>query len=130
MNQKITRVNRRRAGGSGENYAALLLAKDGYSIMCRNYTCPSGEVDIIATKQDYICFVEVKLRSISSGVNAAEAVDGEKLRRIAGCIEYFFHEYRDNRYASSLRPRVDIIELYTAKGIVKRHNHIINVDLY
>lgn len=108
----------------------MLLSKDGYSILCRNYTCPGGEVDIIAAKGEFLCFVEVKLRSISSGVNAAEAVDKTKLSRIKGCIEHFFNEYKDNKYASSLTPRVDIVEIYTAKGMVKWHNHITDVDIH
>ncbi len=109
-------------------YAALLLAKDGYSILCRNYTFPGGEVDIIATKENYICFVEVKTRSISSGLNAAEAVDDEKLTRIKKAIEYFFEEYKDNLYVNSLTPRIDIIEIYTGKGTVKKHNHITGIS--
>ena len=130
MNQKTLRANRRKKGSVGENYAAMLLSKDGYSILCRNYTCPGGEVDIIAAKGEFLCFVEVKLRSISSGVNAAEAVDKTKLSRIKGCIEHFFNEYKDNKYASSLIPRIDIVEIYTAKGMVKRHNHITDVDIH
>lgn len=130
MNQRIARTNRRKVGTGGENYASMILARDGYSVLCRNYTCPKGEVDIIAAKDDCICFVEVKLRSLSSGVSAAEAVDKQKLARISGCIEYFFDEYRDNRYASSLRPRVDIVEIYTAKGMVKKYNHITDVDIH
>jgi putative endonuclease len=128
--KNIARANRRKVGNTGEIFAATVLVKDGYNILCRNYTCPAGEVDIIAAKDDYICFVEVKLRSVSSGANAAQAVDEEKMARICGCIEHFFNEYKDNRYASSLRPRVDIFEIYTAKGMVKRHNHIINVDIH
>ena len=86
MNQRIARTNRRKVGTGGENYASMILARDGYSVLCRNYTCPKGEVDIIAAKDDCICFVEVKLRSLSSGVSAAEAVDKQKLARISGCI--------------------------------------------
>ena len=109
-------------------YAALLLAKDGYSILCRNYTFPGGEVDIIATKGNSICFVEVKTRSITSGENAAAAVDGEKLERLKKAIEYFFEEYSDNMYVRSLTPRIDIMEIYTGKGTVKKHNHITGIS--
>ena len=120
--------SRRSQGAGGEFYASMILAKDGYSILCRNYTFPGGEVDLIATKESYICFVEVKTRSLSLGENAAEAVDGEKLTRINNAIEYFFEEYRDNNYVSSLTPRIDIFEVYTCKGIVKKHNHIIGIS--
>lgn len=111
----------------GENYAALILAHDGYSILCRNYNFPGGEVDIIATKENYICFVEVKTRSISSGENAACAVDKAKLSRLKRAITYFFEEYKDNLYVSSLTPRIDIMEIYTSKGTAKKHNHITGI---
>lgn len=105
-----------------------MLTKDGYSLLCRNYTTPCGEVDLIVTKEEYLCFVEVKLRSLSSGEVAASAVDGEKLGRICSCIEHFYNEYKDNRYVSSLKPRIDVVEIYTSKGIVKKYNHIIGVQ--
>lgn len=120
--------SRRAKGNGGEIYAAVLLAKDGYSILCRNYTFPGGEVDIIATKGDNICFVEVKTRSISSGENAAQAVDAEKVSRLKNAITYFLEEYRDNVYVQSLVPRIDIMEIYTGKGTVKKHNHITGIS--
>ena len=120
--------SRRANGSSGETYAALILAKEGYSILCRNYTCPGGEVDLIVTKDSYLCFVEVKTRSLASGNDAAEAVDSAKISRITSCIEHFLSEYRDNLYVSSLTPRIDVFELYTSKGIAKKHNHIIGIS--
>lgn len=120
--------SRRAKGNGGETYAALILAKDGYSILCRNYTFPGGEVDIIATKGNFICFVEVKTRSLASGENAASAVDRPKLQRLKNAIEYFFEEYRDNVYVQSLIPRIDIMEIYTGKGTVKKHNHITGIS--
>lgn len=120
--------SRRAKGNGGETYASLLLAKDGYSILCRNYTFPGGEVDIIATKGNYICFVEVKTRSLSSGENAAAAVDNEKMSRLKNAIKYFFEEYSDNVYIQSLTPRIDIMEIYTGKGTVKKHNHITGIS--
>lgn len=122
------RTTKRERGKAGEEYACRLLAKNGYGILCRNYTCPGGEIDIIAAKENYICFVEVKLRSLQTGENAAEAVDTSKLSRIKTASEHFLSEYHDNKYVSSLTPRFDIIELYTCKSIVKKHNHITGVQ--
>ena len=124
QNQK---QNNRQTGNHGEDYAAHLLEKGGYSILCRNYTIPGGEVDIIAEKESYICFIEVKTRSISSGENAASAVDEKKLARIRKTIKYFLEEYKDNLYVSSLTPRIDIMEIYTEKGTAKTHNHITGI---
>ncbi|MBO4949709.1 MAG: YraN family protein [Clostridia bacterium] len=120
--------NRRAEGKAAEDFAQLFLVRDGYSILCRNYTAPHGEIDLIAAKGSYICFVEVKMRSISSGLNAAEAVDSVKLSRIESAIDFFMEEYKDNVYVSSLTPRIDIMEIYTSKGVVKKHNHITGIS--
>ena len=120
--------NKRAVGKAAEDFAQKILENDGYSILCRNYTAPGGEIDLVATKGSYICFVEVKMRSVSSGLVAADAVDKRKLSRIKKARNFFLEEYRDNLYISSLIPRIDIIEIYTASGTVLRHNHISGIS--
>ena len=117
-------VSNRAKGDIGEDFAVRLLEKNGCTILCRNYVFPGGEVDIIATTGNVICFIEVKTRSLFSGENAAEAVDEKKTSKLHKAIDFFFEEYRDNMYISSLIPRIDIIEIYTHNGTVKKHNHI------
>ena len=103
--------NKRAVGKAAEDFAQKILENDGYSILCRNYTAPGGEIDLVATKGSCICFVEVKMRSVSSGLVAADAVDKRKLSRIKKARNFFLEEYRDNVYISSLIPRIDIIEI-------------------
>lgn len=120
--------NKRAVGKVAEDFAQKILENDGYSILCRNYTAPGGEIDLVATKGSCICFVEVKMRSVSSGLVAADAVDKRKLSRIKKARNFFLEEYRDNVYISSLIPRVDIIEIYTSQGTVQRYNHISGIS--
>lgn len=120
--------NRRAEGKVAEDFAELILIRDGYSILCRNYTAPHGEIDLIAAKGKYICFVEVKMRSVSSGLVPADGVDATKLSRIRRTIHFFLEEYRDNVYVSSLVPRIDVMEIYTSKGVVKKYNHITGIS--
>ncbi len=122
-------VSKREAGAFGEEMASLYLTKNGYSLLCRNYTAKGGEIDIIMTKENYICFVEVKLRKSCSGEIAREAVDSEKLCNIRKAIDCFFEEYKDNIYISSLTPRIDVVEIYTTKGRNPRFNHIIGIEV-
>ena len=68
------------------------------------------------------------MRSVSSGENAAQAVDDTKLSRIKSAIEFFFEEYKENLYVSSLTSRIDIMEVYTTKGTIKRFNHITGIS--
>lgn len=122
------KYNRRAEGRIAEDFAELILVRDGYSVLCRNYTAPHGEIDLIVSKGKYICFVEVKMRSVSSGLVPADAVDRKKLSRIKSAARFFLEEYRDNIYVSSLTPRIDIMEIYTSKGVVKKYNHITGIS--
>ena len=119
---------KRTIGKSGEDFAEMLLSKEGYNILCRNYTCRGGEIDIIAAKDKFLCFVEVKLRSISSQLRPAEAVDDTKISRIKLAAENFLQEFCDNKYISCLEARFDVIELYTSKNVIKTYNHITDIS--
>ena len=46
-------------GAFGEQYAARFLREEGYEIWSANYKTDSGEIDIIALKDNIVCFVEV-----------------------------------------------------------------------
>jgi len=47
-------------GQIGENCAATYLERHGYKVIDRNYRKKYGEIDIVATKQGILHFVEVK----------------------------------------------------------------------
>lgn len=47
-------------GNQGEHIAAKYLSNKGYTIVARNWHCRYGEIDIIATLNDVMVFVEVK----------------------------------------------------------------------
>ncbi len=50
-------------GNKAEEMAASFLSKKGYQILDRNYVSGKGEIDIIATKDNWLIFVEVRARS-------------------------------------------------------------------
>lgn len=70
-------------GELAEKLAADILIRKGYAIRELNWRPMAShlEVDIIASRGDEIVFVEVKARS-TEGVNAADAVDDKKIRRL------------------------------------------------
>jgi putative endonuclease len=70
-------------GRECEQRVAEYLKEQGYEVRERNYRCREGEVDIIACKDEILCFVEVK--SLSQRwlpQELSRMVDGQKRRRI------------------------------------------------
>lgn len=53
-------------GKLGEKIASRYLKIKGYRIICRNFASPFGEIDIVARKDRFIIFIEVKTRSSAS----------------------------------------------------------------
>ena len=68
MNQK------QMEGKIGEDAAVYYLTRQGYRIICRNFRCIQGEIDIIAKDEDNLVFVEVKTRTSIKYGEAREAV--------------------------------------------------------
>jgi len=52
-----------RLGKEAEAYAAQYLTEKGYIIRARNYRFGKGEIDLIAEKDNFLFFVEVKVRT-------------------------------------------------------------------
>ena len=76
-------------GKLAEDYAVKLLDSRGYKIIDRNFHSKFGEIDIIALKDDYLAFIEVKARwSLKFGL-PEEAVTRSKLWKIGRTGEYY-----------------------------------------
>jgi putative endonuclease len=74
-------------GARGEELAADFLEAAGLRILCRNWRCRYGELDLIARDGPVVAFVEVKTRSGRGFGLPAEAVTFAKqvrIRRLAG----------------------------------------------
>lgn len=74
-------------GRRGEDCAAEYLVQSGYTLLERNWRCDRGEIDLIATRDGDIVFVEVKTRSGTGYGHPFEAITAAKLarlRRLAG----------------------------------------------
>ena len=56
------RTRRKSLGDFGEKFATEWLRSQGFKITAKNYASAYGEIDIIASKDDVISFVEVKAR--------------------------------------------------------------------
>lgn len=104
-------------GDQGENKALEYLEKNGYKIIGRNYKVYSGEIDLIARKDHYLVFVEVKSRKDDSYGYGYEAVDKNKQKKIKMAAEIYYH----SNGLENLQPRFDVIEIYTDKEIINHY---------
>ncbi|GAB3906841.1 YraN family protein [Kibdelosporangium lantanae] len=70
-------------GRRGEQLAAdYLRVRVGLNVMARNWRCPEGEVDILATDGHRLVACEVKTRSSTRYGTPAEALDDTQARRV------------------------------------------------
>ena len=110
-------------GNIGEDFAAKYLEKDGYKILERNYATKMGEIDIIAQKERYIVFVEVKSRAEDCLYPPCEAVTFSKQRKI--CKTAMLYKLRKGFEG---QPRFDVFEIIYDKMTleIKKYSHIKN----
>lgn len=83
------RENMRARGAKYETEAARYLARQGYRIVERNFRCRYGEIDMIARKDSYLVFIEVKYRKTAAMGMPQEAVDRKKQRVISRVADYY-----------------------------------------
>lgn len=82
-------MNKRELGTVFEQKAADFLVSNGYTIIERNFRCKIGEIDLIATSEGYLCFVEVKYRANNHSGFPGEAINYRKMFRITRTAEYY-----------------------------------------
>ena len=80
-------VNKRAAGADKEQLAARYLVDNGYTVLERNFRNKTGEIDIIAKKDNYIVFVEVKYRSNNKYLLPFSTLPAEIYRSPIFCIQ-------------------------------------------
>ena len=101
------------AGPWGERKAAQFLRKKGYKIVEMNHSCRFGEIDIIAQNEEFLLFVEVKLRKDDSHGEAREFVTPRKQMRLLRTAELYLSQYPTEK-----QPRFDVVEIYANAGVL------------
>ena len=72
---------RRRLGVRGETTAARLLEIHGCQILCRNYRCRAGELDLVVLDGGILLFIEVKTLREKPGFAPAGNLSAAQCRR-------------------------------------------------
>ena len=100
---------RKNVGDFGEDFAVQLLTNSGFSILQRNFYTKVGEIDIIATKDGVLHFIEVKTRNGDQYGYPSEAVSLTKQNRIRKSAEI----YLQNRRITWQKISFDVYEIMT-----------------
>lgn len=111
-------MNNQQLGRLGEDAAIQYLMTGGYRILCRNFRCRAGELDIVASKGDVLHFIEVKTRRGNAFGHPAESVTDRKIGCMKGAACRYMSEMR-RRTILPQQMQFDVIEIEI--------NHIQNI---
>ncbi|GAB3310737.1 YraN family protein [Haliea atlantica] len=93
-------------GREYEERAARWLLARGWQILCRNFLCRAGELDLVALDGSCLVFVEVRARSHPGYGGAAASVDRRKQRKLQRAAAVFL---RRHPHYAKLACRFDVI---------------------
>lgn len=93
-------------GRAGEERSASYLQDLGYQILFQNWRTRTGEIDIIAFKEPFLVFVEVKTLPHGNLAMLDQVLGKIKRKRIIETAKYFVHKYR--QYSNSYM-RFDVL---------------------
>lgn len=111
------------SGRWGEAAAAEYLRKKRYRIVCGNYRCRLGEIDLIAQQGAYLVFVEVKTRKDGHFAAPREFVDRRKQQRLIATAQMYLAQNE-----TELQPRFDVIEVYAPEGAATKTPKIRHIE--
>ena len=94
-------------GSWGEQLAADYLQNLGYEIVCRNYRCRYGELDLVCRKEAIWCFVEVKARRSTQYGDGLQAITPLKQKHMRRAAWYYLNQ----QDASEAAARFDIVAI-------------------
>ena len=94
----------------GELIAFMFLQKEGFRILKTNWHYQKSEVDIIAQKDSFLVFIEVKTRSSKKFGKPEEAIDKKKVSLYKDAAEEYLEQYQ-----SEAEIRFDVISIVIAK---------------
>ena len=80
-------------GATGESMAVKHLAKEGFTILHQNWRHSHWEVDIIATKNNVLHFIEVKTRRSKKFGHPEDAVSKKKIQNLINASEEYLFQF-------------------------------------
>ena len=123
MSENVLNDARGTVGKIGEDAGVKYIKDNGYEVICRNYRCGFGEIDIIARQKETFVFIEVKTFTGTDLGSPKEAVTKRKKKKIILVAKHYIAKNRIKNH----RFRFDVIAvvLDTQRNI-RKIEHIIN----
>ncbi len=116
-------TRRQVVGRWGEDAAAEYLKANGYTILARNVHSAHGEIDIVASKDGLLVFVEVKTRSSHAFAYPEDSVTHRKQAYMLSAAE----EYLQAHPESGESWQFDVIAVEGTPGGKAQIEHFENV---
>ncbi|MFT5505026.1 MAG: putative endonuclease [Gammaproteobacteria bacterium] len=93
--------DRRNLGAQFENKACQYLATHGLILIEGNFHSRFGEIDLIMSDKDQICFIEVKYRKNKQFGGVMESIGQRKRNKIIKTAQFFIatnHKFRNHSF--------------------------------
>ena len=94
----------------GELTAFMVLQRDGFTILDTNWIFQKSEVDIIAQKDRFLIFIEVKTRGSKKFGKLSDTIDKKKISLYKDAAEGYLEQY-----PSELEVRFDVVNIIIGK---------------
>lgn len=101
-------------GSQGEELAAAHLVQQGYTIIERNWRFRHWEVDIIASKKDFLHFIEVKTRHSLRFGRPEESITRDKMNNLRNIAEEYQYQHPEWQYI-----QFDVLAITVVDEVVK-----------
>jgi putative endonuclease len=103
---------RRLFGTRSESAAARYLRRQGFRLLTRNYSCPLGELDLVAVEDECIVFVEVRSTAGTNPEPPSLSVDEVKQKRLTRLALHYLGKHRLLNHAA----RFDVLVMTWPPG--------------
>jgi putative endonuclease len=97
-------------GKEGELIAFMVLQRDGFTILETNWRFQKAEIDIIAKKDGFLIFTEVKTRGSKKFGKPSDAIDKKKIALYKDAVEGYLEQH-----PSEDEIRFDIVNIIIGK---------------
>ena len=97
-------------GKEGVLIAFMVLQRDGFTILETNWRFQKAEIDIIAEKDGFLIFTEVKTRGSKKFGKPSDAIDKKKIVLYKNAVEGYLEQY-----PTEAEIRFDVVNIIIGK---------------